>query len=76
MVEFNQDPAQIIITPEPTKPWYMSKTVWLNVVAVLVFICQSYNGPLPELDPATQGIILAILNGALRFLTYKGIVSK
>ncbi len=47
-----------------------SKTLWANVLAVALLIGQQVGGVSPaNLDPQTQGIILAVINIVLRFLT-------
>jgi len=51
------------------KNFLKSKTVWLNVVAVLVLLAQTYLLPGFALDPQLQAGVLAALNFALRFKT-------
>jgi hypothetical protein len=51
------------------KSWYESKTLWVNLLAVVaVFIWGK------ELDPEIVGAILVVLNIILRLLTKKEIV--
>lgn len=49
------------------KPWYRSKTLWTNALAIGVMASKQLLGieTLPDIDPA----ILAILNILLRFVT-------
>lgn len=47
-----------------SKPWWKSKTVWLNVLAGAAELSQVL--PLP---PGTVAIIAAIANVGLRFIT-------
>lgn len=59
-----------------TKPWYLSKTIVVNIIAAVItavaVIAQEINGE-PVIDPAVQGIIgtlvLAGLNLILRRIT-------
>lgn len=50
------------------KPWWMSKTVIVNVLALAALGCEKYWGVL-GLDPALQGSVLAVVNLALRAVT-------
>ena len=50
------------------KHWWKSKTLWLNVIAVLILIVQSIQQE-PWVKPEYQVLALAILNGIMRFLT-------
>ena len=50
------------------KNWWMSKTVWLNVLAGLVAIVQALQGQ-PWINPEIQVFILAVLNALVRLLT-------
>ena len=49
------------------KKWYVSKTVWLNVLATIGIVVQSYSGFV--IEPVLQGYILTGLNLVLRFVT-------
>ena len=50
------------------KNWYMSKTVWLNILAVLVVVVQALQGQ-AWINPEYQVLALAILNAVVRLLT-------
>ena len=63
-----------------TKSWYSSKTVWFNVLTILVAIA-AYFGWTPDQQLTTNaaGFLVAaspIVNLLLRFLTTKPIVSN
>jgi len=49
------------------KEWYLSKTFWVNIVAILAIIVQSYTDFI--IDPETQASILVIINLILRAIT-------
>jgi len=55
------------------KNWYLSKTVWLNILASAVAIIQSLQGQ-PWINPEYQVLILAILNAIVRLLTNSAII--
>lgn len=46
------------------KKWYLSKTLWLNVIGIVAII---FTGK--EIDPTISGSILAVLNMILRLIT-------
>lgn len=50
-----------------TKKWYQSKSVWLNVVAGVAGIVQSYTGFVISVE--AQAAILIVLNLILRAVT-------
>ena len=50
-----------------TKPFYLSKTFWLNLCGIVVLIIQQYTGYL--ISPELQTSILMILNLVLRATT-------
>jgi len=50
------------------KSWYMSKTLWLNVLAIAVVVVQAVQGQ-PWVNPEIQVFILAVLNAVVRLLT-------
>ncbi len=52
-----------------------SKTLWLNVLAVLVLIAQWTQGK-PWMEPELQVLILAVLNALVRFVTNDSLVKK
>lgn len=49
------------------KTWYLSKTLWLNAIAVLVLLFQTRFGFV--IDPETQTGLLAFINIILRVIT-------
>ena len=51
------------------KPFYKSKTFWLNIVGILVIVLQYTLSLNLLIDPALQALALAILNILLRFRT-------
>ena len=51
------------------KAWYLSRTLWVNFVAVLVIIAQAYFGAEIAVDAEKQAVILALVNTVLRFRT-------
>lgn len=58
----------------PTKPWYASKTVWLNAIGLLVLVLgividNATPLALPPQALAWLGVLLAVANGVLRFVT-------
>lgn len=49
------------------KTWYLSKTLWLNVIAVLALLLQTCFGFV--IDPEAQAALLALINIILRCTT-------
>ena len=49
-----------------TKKWYESKTLWLNVAAILVIVLDTFKDIVP-LSQEQMGILLAVLNILNRF---------
>jgi hypothetical protein len=49
------------------KKWYESKTIWLNVAAVLFLILQEVGAGDAGLDPELQAAVIAIVNLVLRY---------
>ena len=56
------------------KPFYISKTLWVNVLAIAGLIIESYTGHI--LSPEMQGMILGAVNIILRLVTKEEIVWK
>ena len=50
-----------------TKKWYMSKTIWINIVALAGLILQTQTGFL--LTPEIQAMALTLVNLAVRAVT-------
>lgn len=53
------------------KRWYQSKTIWTNLLAAIAYFVQNQYGYV--VAPEIQLVILALLNGLLRFQTDKPI---
>lgn len=60
------------------KPWYQSKTIWFNVLAILVLIATQFGFSEFKLDKDTVDMVLKIIAGVtalsnvgLRFVTEK-----
>lgn len=62
------------------KSWYKSKTVWFNILTVLVVVASFFGfTPNQELSEEVSGYLLVLsplINLLLRFITTKGIVLK
>lgn len=54
------------------KKFWLSKTFWVNVIALLGLLLQSYTGFV--LDPEKQVALLGVVNIFLRFTTKEPIV--
>ena len=54
-----------------TKRWYTSKTLWVNLLAIVALVAQGQFGYI--LDAEAQSVILAVINLLLRALTKKGL---
>jgi len=54
------------------KLWYTSKTIWVNLIALVAAVLFSVNGY--ELSADTQATILVVINFILRFITKEEIV--
>ena len=54
-----------------TKRWYTSKTLWLNLLAIVALIAQRQFGYI--LDAEAQAALLAVINLILRIITKKGL---
>lgn len=52
---------------QEAKPIWQSKTLWLNLVAILALVLQTYTGFV--IDPEKQVVILGGINTILRFIT-------
>ena len=57
-----------------SKTWYTSKTLWVNVVAIIALIAQGQFGFV--IDPATQAGVLVTVNMLLRVITKEEVVWK
>lgn len=54
------------------KKWYLSKTLWVNIIAVVAMAIQNATGY--ELSPEMQVYILAGINFLLRIITKEELV--
>lgn len=54
------------------KPWYLSKTLWANMIMIGALIAQAVNSSF-VVSPEIQGGILAIVNVILRLITNQAI---
>lgn len=55
-----------------SKPWYTSKTLWVNAIAFAALLLQSF-GTGFVIAPEEQAGILVVLNILLRLVTKTGI---
>ena len=55
------------------KLWYQSKTLWLNIIGLLVVCLEAYQQP--EAIVYTAPVII-MLNGVLRLMTKEGVGFK
>ena len=53
------------------KKWYLSKTLWLNLLAIVALVAQGEFGYI--LDAEAQAAILAAINLMLRIVTKEGL---
>uniref|UniRef100_A0A7V3JAA7 Uncharacterized protein n=1 Tax=candidate division CPR3 bacterium TaxID=2268181 RepID=A0A7V3JAA7_UNCC3 len=54
------------------KPWYLSKTIWVNLIAFIAMIVQNLTHFV--ISPEEEAAILAVINLILRMITKKPIV--
>ncbi len=54
------------------KKWYQSKTLILNILAILAFVVQTLEGQ-PWFPPLYQVLILGVLNMIVRMITVQPI---
>lgn len=55
------------------KKWYLSKTLWINIIAIIGFAIQQFTGK-EVITPELQLQILALINLILRLITKEQIV--
>lgn len=60
--EYNELPEFI-----PLKSWYLSKTLWANVIAIISIILASHTGLV--IDAELTAVILSTINILLRMMT-------
>jgi hypothetical protein len=58
---------------EESKPFYTSKTMWANAIAVIVAVLASVTGY--DVEPEAQVGLLALVNMILRVVTSKGLTT-
>ena len=61
------------------KPWYQSKTIWLNIFALIILVADGlgFAGFTPDpWVPEVGGIILAVLNILLRYVHTEQPIAK
>lgn len=61
------------------KPWFKSKTIWINVSAAVAGAVQFLPGLKTELDPTVYAyafFVLSVVNLVLRKVTTEGITTK
>lgn len=57
------------------KKWWMSKTVWVNAIALIASVLHSQYG-MDVLTPESQVMMLTGINALLRFITKTEVVFK
>lgn len=57
------------------KKWWMSKTLWVNILAIIAFAIQTFTG-VNWLSGEMQATILGIINVFLRMVTKEKIIWK
>lgn len=67
----NDSQSTDLVTELESKPWYESKTIWVNAVLMLAMLVQhKYGFPIA---PEIQAMIVSIVNVWLRKITKKPI---
>jgi hypothetical protein len=56
------------------KPWYLSKTLWVNIIAFAVLLIQVNTGFV--ISPEEQAAIIVLVNLILRAVTNKGLTRR
>ena len=59
---------------EETKKFYLSKTFWINIIAIAAILAQTQIGFV--IEPQSQAAILAVINLGLRAITKQPISWK
>ena len=54
-----------------TKVWYLSKTLWVNVIALIAIVAQGVTGFI--IAPEAQAGLLVVVNLILRAITNEGL---
>lgn len=68
-------------SPVVVKPWYLSRTVWFNIIsfvilAVGIIIDNATSLELPPMLLAWLGVLVTIGNAYLRFQTYQPVGAR
>ena len=61
------------------KPWYASRTIYFNVLAVAFGVCRMFGMEIPVSDEAVDALAVALAavgNVVLRFMTDRPLVSR
>lgn len=57
-----------------TKKWYMSRTLWTNVIAIIVILCVNFGlEDMSQQIATAEGAILGVINLVLRIITNQGL---
>ena len=59
--------------PIPEKPWYYSKTLWINILALAALIIQGFSNFV--IAPEEQAAVIVIINLILRAITKQGLTT-
>lgn len=54
---------------DPSKKWYLSRTIWINIIALAAFAVQSKYGFV--VSPGEQLVVIGFVNLIMRFFTGK-----
>jgi hypothetical protein len=59
-----------------SKKWYLSKTLWANIIAIAVIVLANHGmGDVSVEVASAEGSILGIINLVLRLVTKQGLTS-
>mgnify|MGYP001298842119 CR=1 FL=1 len=69
--------SETLIQAEDTKPWWQSKTLWVNAIVLAMAAAEEHIGLLQSVLPVNVYQLIAfalpVVNAALRFITSKGV---
>lgn len=54
------------------KKWYMSRTLWINIGAIVIIVCE-YLLTQKIYSPEIHALVIAIVNIGLRMVTNQGV---
>ena len=54
------------------KQWFYSKTLWMNLIALVAMLAQNYTGFVIDIE--AQGALLIVINIILRIVTKEEVV--